>query len=169
MSEEKTTKTQPTLPPTIITAIDVSNIARELETLDGFFTQAEARDGGASQTPPKTSRTLENMAKDYSLNLLEEKDRASLAAVLENLRTSAPVIHISFAAEPSAAFLKKIVEWLRLNIHPQILLRVGLQPSMAAGCIIRTPNKYFDFSMRRHFQDNLPKLAAGIHGGPPRE
>jgi F0F1-type ATP synthase delta subunit len=167
MSEE-TTKTQPTLPPSIISTVDLGNIARELETVDGFFAQAEARNAGESLTPPKTSRTLENLAKDYNLNLLDEKDRAKLAKFLEDLRTNAPVIHISFAAEPSAAFLKKIIEWFRLNIHPQVLVRVGLQPSMAAGCIVRTPNKYFDFSMRRHFNDHLDKLAAGIHGGPAK-
>lgn len=168
MKKEQTTDMPPTLPPSLISTVDIANISRELESLEAFFTQAQARGSGESVTPPKTSRTLENLARDYKLNLLEAEHRAKLAEFLEKLRTGAPVIHISFAAEPSAAFLKKIIEWLRLNIHPQLLLRIGLQPSMAAGCIVRTPNKYFDFSMRRHFQDNLGKLSAGIHGETPK-
>jgi F0F1-type ATP synthase delta subunit len=60
------------------------------------------------------------------------------------------LLHISFAAEPSTQALEKILVWFRANIHPQALLQVGLQPTIAAGCVLRTPNKVFDMSLRNH-------------------
>jgi hypothetical protein len=60
---------------------------------------------------------------------------------------------MSFATDPSSAFTAKIVTWLRASIAPNVLLEVGLQPTIAAGCIVRTTNKIFDLSLRQHFAD----------------
>ena len=58
---------------------------------------------------------------------------------------------MSFSADPSVTFLTKLMTWLRQEIHPQVLLTVGLQPTIGAGCILRTTNRYFDFSLRQDF------------------
>jgi hypothetical protein len=71
---------------------------------------------------------------------------------------------MSFASDPSAVFTVKIVIWLRTNIHPYLLLQVGLEPRIAAGCIVRTPNKQYDFSLRRHFTDQREQLINAING-----
>jgi F0F1-type ATP synthase delta subunit len=65
---------------------------------------------------------------------------------------------MSFASEASPKALDKIVAWLRSNIHPQTLLQVGLQPTIAAGCIVRTTNRVFDLSLRTHLREQEPYL-----------
>ncbi len=152
------------LPTDIVTPADLTRLIRELTYLDDFLRQASVRKGGAAVKTPATSRNLESAVKAFSTNLLQAADRAQLLKTLDHLRLTSPQIHISFAADPSAAFTDKIVTWLRQNIHPQLLVQIGLQPSIAAGCIIRTTNKQFDFSLRRHFADNRPLLLEKIKG-----
>jgi F0F1-type ATP synthase delta subunit len=71
-------------------------------------------------------------------------------------------MHISFATDPSAAFVVQILGWFRREIHEHTLLVIGLQPSITAGCTLRTENKYFDFSMREQLMSSVPILANEI-------
>jgi hypothetical protein len=47
--------------------------------------------------------------------------------------------------------MAKLTAWLRTNIHPTLLITVGLQPGIGAGCVVRTANKYFDLSLGKSF------------------
>ena len=114
---------------------------------------------------PRTSRILEALAANNGLNLLTATHRHHLQQFLEEVSSKAPVIHISFAADPSATFTAKIVAWLRTNIHPYALLQLGLQPTIAAGCVVRTPNKQFDFSLRNRFHEKRAILLEGLTTG----
>ena len=147
------------LPPNVIGQADVARISRELVGLNDFFVSAAARKSGTSMQPPRLSRLLDQLAKFNDCNLLEEADRAKLLAAIKLLTENAPVLHISFATEPSIKALERIILWLRQNIHPQTLLTVGLQPSIAAGCVLRTPNRWFDMSMREYLRKQEPYLA----------
>ncbi len=158
-------KTELHLPVTTVTIVDVGRLQRELEALDGFLAQAAARGSGKSVTMPKTTKSFDEFVKQNELQLHEEADRTKLNEFLESVRASAPVIHVSFSAEPSAAFLQKMISWFRTEIDPLVLLQVGLQPSIAAGCVMRTTNKYFDFSMRKHFQKNRELLIESMRKG----
>jgi len=39
---------------------------------------------------------------------------------------------------------------------------VGLQPTIAAGIVLRTPNHQFDFSLRQHLYKNRAKLREAL-------
>jgi F0F1-type ATP synthase delta subunit len=96
-------------------------------------------------------------------DLTSESGRAGLSRALATMQAAAPRLHISFASEPTADFTTKIVTWLRANIHPQLLVQIGLQPGIAVGCTLRTTNKYFDLSLRQTLlkrQDLLQKALA---------
>ena len=97
-------------------------------------------------------------------DLLQAADRAALAVFLKNLIEQAPTLHISFATDPSASFTAKIVGWLRANIHPLVLVQLGLQPSIAAGCVVRTTNKVFDLSLRDRFSQQKSVLLEALEG-----
>lgn len=149
--------------PSLITSpADVSRLRREITALDNYLEQESLRAGGQQVKLPKTSRVLDELAIANKLNLLDKATRQSLAAFLEDLAKNAPVVHISFASDPSSAFMQKIVHWLRENINPSILVRVGLQPNIAAGCVVRTTNKYFDFSLRQYLRKHETDLLAAI-------
>ena len=150
------------LPIAVISPVDVGRLERELTALDEFLSQSTIRKPGEPMSLPRTSRLLEQLAQDNTLNLLTEADRKHLLQFLMELKSIAPKVHISFAVDPSPAFLRKLISWLRREIHPLVLLTVGLQPGIAAGCIVRTPDKYFDFSLRQHLLDKRDILIERI-------
>ena len=152
------------LPITTVSPVDINRLLRELQALDDFFLAAAARTAGTSIKPPRITHMLEQLAAGNKYNLLEAAHRSDLKAKLEVLPKTAPVLHISFAAEPSPRITDAIVSWLRSNIHPLTLLVVGLQPTIAAGCVLRTPNKVFDLSLRAHLQKQESYLVKLIEG-----
>lgn len=152
------------LPSNIAGQTDVARVLRELNSLNDFFVEAKIRAGGTALQPPKLSRLLDQLAKDNSVNLLDIDARTKLLAALEAIYQQAPKLHISFAAEPSQRAFEKILVWIRQNIHPQALVQIGLQPAIAAGCMLRTPNKVFDMSLRSSLETQEPFLTQLIKG-----
>jgi len=146
------------VPLSLITVIDVSRLQRELKAVDEFMLQMTIRQPGQQPVLPRSSHSLEEIAAQNGLNLLQDSHRRALNQQLDRLRAQAPTIHMSFAADPPAVFLTRMITWLRHEIHPELLLQIGLQPSLAAGCIVRTRNKYYDFSLREQFKKTRPQL-----------
>ncbi|HKU18718.1 MAG TPA: hypothetical protein VJP80_05590 [Candidatus Saccharimonadales bacterium] len=146
------------LPILVFGAVEVRRLRRELEALEDFMEQASLRQPGTQPALPRLSRLCEGLAQDNRLNLLQADHRRALASFLEQLEVQAPRLHVSFAADPSSAFTAKLVGWLRANVHPFALLEVGLQPTIAAGCVVRTTNKVFDLSLRERFADSQKLL-----------
>lgn len=152
------------LPLSVISQVDVARLLRELNALDDFFAGAKARKAGTPVQPPRLTRTLDQLAQDNRYNLLDQATRERLTAQLNETLRAAPLMHISFAAEPSLKALERILLWLRTSIHPRVLLQVGLQPAIAAGCVLRTPNRLIDMSMRDYLKKQEPYLLELIRG-----
>jgi F0F1-type ATP synthase delta subunit len=108
---------------------------------------------------PKTSRLFDEVAQVNNINVLHEDERVRLHHFLTEVKASAPTVHMSFSADPSPAFTQRLITWLRSEIHPVVLLQVGLQPNIGAGCVVRTTNKYFDFSLRNRLKEKGEVLA----------
>lgn len=157
------------LPLGIISDSDINRLIRELEALNDYFLNAAARKGGTVIQPPRVTRALNSIATELQYNLLEEPRRQALVAGLKNIAKSAPLMHISFATEPSPKVLERILVWLRSNIHPYTLLQVGLQPTIAAGCVLRTPNKVFDMSLRSYLDGQKGYLVELVKGAVQSE
>ncbi|MFO0920070.1 MAG: hypothetical protein U0451_00150 [Candidatus Saccharimonadales bacterium] len=152
------------LPISVTGRMDVGRLVREVEALDNFLEQASVRTPGTPMKMPKTSRMLDEMLEKNRINALAEEDRRRLLQFLITVRAKAPTIHMSFNADPSPQFTLKLTTWLRANVHPLLLLQVGKQPNIGAGCIVRTTNKYFDFSLKRHFDSQQALLMSKIRG-----
>lgn len=150
------------MPDRLITTVDLNRVIRELKILDDWLNQAAIRSGGQEVKAPKTSATLDEIASTNGVSLLDAGQREQLISVLETFSKTAPRIHMSFPVEASPNFLAKMIVWLRSNINPIILIDVGLQPALAAGCSVRTPNKYFDMSLRNRFVDSRNFLVKAI-------
>lgn len=149
------------LPLTVVGPADVNRLQLELEALEDHLRQQTQTE----QVPklPKMSRMLDSLAEHNTADLLQQADRDRLEAFLKALQQHAPTIHISFAAEPSAVFTQKVLTWLRGNISSYILLQIGLQPTIAAGCVVRTTNKIFDMSLRQYLSDSRHLLVEALH------
>ena len=152
------------LPLSVVNKVDVGRLLREAEKIDEFMNQAAIRQPGATLTLPKTTRALSDFAAQNNINLLIADDRKALLEFLKLVREHAPQLHMSFSAEPSPSFVQKLVTYLRENIHPSALLQVGLQPTIGAGFMLRTTNKYYDFSLRTHLKSKHDILVHNIRG-----
>jgi F0F1-type ATP synthase delta subunit len=141
------------LPVLVFGVVEVRRLKRELEALEEFMAQSALREPGKQAALPRVSRLLDALAGENHLNLLQSADRKHLKDFLTRVEQHAPTLHISFATDPSSAFTSKIVSWLRANIAGDVLLEVGLQPTIAAGCVVRTTNKIFDMSLRERFSN----------------
>jgi F0F1-type ATP synthase delta subunit len=164
-SDQKTVDDRFALPPLISGPTEVRSVQRELEALDEYAEQSSIREPGKQPLLPKASRLLDMVAGNNGINLLVSDDRARLTRYLQDIANHAPVIHISLASDPSSAFTAKLVAWFRTNLHPYALLRVGLQPSIVAGCIVWTNSKWFDLSLRNRFSSRHGMLLEAIEGG----
>jgi len=139
-----------TLPTLVFGVVEVRRITRELESLDEFLRGMAIRRQTKFEMP-RVSRMLDALAAENGCDLLKGAHRSLLMDFLKQVQASAPAIHMSFAADPSSGFTAKIVGWLRANVHPLTLLQIGLQPTIAAGCVIRTTNHVLDLSLRSRF------------------
>jgi hypothetical protein len=146
-----------TLPDLVVGPTDITRLKRELEALDNYLRQATLRQQTDTKLP-KTSRMLDEFVALIKLDLLQAGEREQAAELLQRILKEALVVHISFATDPSSAFVTKIVSWFRQNIHPLVLVQVGLQPSIAAGCVVRTADHQYDLSLRKHFAAQQPLL-----------
>jgi hypothetical protein len=165
MAHEAATATAPKtlgLPPLVSSPADVGRLIRELEAIDERFLQLKLRRGGGQPSLPKTSYLLDRLAGLNGFNLLDGNDRQRLRDFLELVKQQAPLLHISFSADPTPAFLEKLMAWLRQEIHAQVLVSIGLQPNIGAGCIVRTTNRRFDFSLRQNFIESRPLLISKL-------
>lgn len=151
------------LPTGIVSVSDISRLQRELQQLDTFLRQNEIiRQAGAPTQLPKSSQLFLEIVTNNKLNMLKEADRQDLANFLEALRESAPILHISFNADPPPLFLQRLISWLRQHVHHYVILQIGLQPTIGAGCIVRTENRYFDFSLRQRFANQRSLLMQAL-------
>lgn len=152
------------IPLGLSTVVDLGRIIRELESVDDFLRQGAIRQPGSPMQLPKTSKLFEELVSGSKLNMLQPDDRAYLRTSLEWMRQKAPVLHVAFASDPSPAFLEKLTGWLRQNISPIVLVKVGLRPNIGVGCVVRTTNKYFDFSLKQRFIEQRPALMKELFG-----
>lgn len=162
MVDEQTATQSYQLPLGIVTRSDVGRLVRETESIDGFLHQATIRQPGFTLALPKTSALFNEFVTINKLNMLKPLDRQNQYKFLQNLSHTAPVVHISFSNDPSPLFLQKLISWMRQQLHPNLILHIGLQPTIGAGCVIRTTNKQFDLSLKRHFDKQKNLLIEGL-------
>jgi hypothetical protein len=85
-------------------------------------------------------------------------DLKRLESSLEQIGQHPALIHFSFNQEADSQVLQKLVAYIRENIYPNVLISVGLDPSITIGCRIRLTNKSFDFSLRSRLNKNKDLL-----------
>lgn len=149
--EEQESRKFTGLPLSVVGPVDIGRLLRELEHIDNSLVQLSLRSPGQEVKMPKTSKMMDDVIIMNRLNLLQKPEREELGRFLEAVRAKAPTIHISFGADPTPRFTERLMVYLRKEIHPLLLLTIGLQPTIGAGCIVRTTNKYFDLSLGKDF------------------
>ena len=148
------------LPAQLSGKTDINRLLRELEMLEEALIAQQSK----KTPPPKVTSLLNQTALANGYKLLEQTHRKHITDQLTKIRDHAPLLHISFAAEPSPKVTETLLSWLRSNVHRYALLQIGLQPAIAAGCVLRTPNKIFDMSLGATLQKQTPYLLELLKG-----
>jgi F0F1-type ATP synthase delta subunit len=145
-----------TLPPSIVSKIDVARLVGEVEQIDNAQTAEAVREkiGAASHSETSFSEQLSAFLTQNQLTIGNGLERSELIKQLKLMKENVPVIHMTFAVPADRESLQQLVTWLRTSVHPQAVVSVGLQPSLVAGVSIRTPNHIHDFSMRSVLKKN---------------
>lgn len=157
-------KEQLKLPERIVGSSDLIRTLRELKALDDSLHQANLRKPGEPTKLAASSPALEEVAKANGISLTDAKERQQLVEMLKAFQDHAPRINMSFPSEPSGPFVKSLASWLRTNIHPLLLIEIGLHPSLVVGCVVRTNNKQFDLSLGNRFKDSRKLLVDQLGG-----
>lgn len=158
------------LPPSIITRVDVSRLVSEVEQLDSYMIAADAR---AKSGMPSTGESVqsEQLADFLAVNNIEIGDasnRSELIKQLRRLKSTVPWVHMTFAVPADNESLREIVAWLRESVHPQSVIMVGMQPSLVGGVYVRTPNQVHDMSLRAQLagrRDIITREVEALSGG----
>lgn len=151
MSEsEKKTSADFVLPPSVASKTDLSRLVDELEWVDNELTTASVRTktGSRKATKPAMSDHLADFLNQNKLKLDNSNERSQLIKQMRQLKDKVPVIHMTFAVPADPESLRELVQWLRTSVHPQAVIKVGLQPALVAGVYLRTPNRVHDLSLR---------------------
>ena len=145
-----------TLPPSIVSKVDVSHLVNELEEIDNQQTSDAVREkvGAQSESQLVPSEQLADFLQQNKLELGNSLQRSELIKQLRQLKENVQVIHLTFAVAADRDSLRQLVAWLRESVHPQTVIDVGLQPALVAGVSIRTPNRVHDLSMRSVLRKN---------------
>ena len=158
------------LPLQVTSPVDVGRLLRELEAIDGILSQATLRKENDTKLP-KTTGLMDQTIILNKIDLEDSPQRKALADFLKAVKSKAPLLHMSFSADPSTAFIEKLLTWLRKELDANLLVTIGLQPNIGAGCVVRSTNKYFDFSLRKDFASKrsllLDKMGSVLGGASP--
>ncbi len=160
-------KQAPILPVGIVGLVDVGRLIRELEHIESLAQSDAIRSGADAFALPKLSPLMEQLAEQNKLDLTVTHQRQSALEFLKLVKKSAPRVHMSFSANPSSQFVGKLMFWLRQNIHPHLLVAIGLQPGIGAGCMLRTTNRFFDMSLSKSFASSRDLLMQRLRADVP--
>ncbi len=80
-----------------------------------------------------------------------------LVAALKSLQL--PEVHVMLAALPNRAQREIIIDWLRNNTTPHLLVSFVADRNLGGGLVLRTPNRVFDFTWKQQLLNSRDKLA----------
>lgn len=147
-------------PLSVITRLDTSRAMRELEDFESAMSEAHVK----GHHVPALTPLLKDIAEENHVDIHKKDTRILVRHMLEEMRTSAPVVHISFSVEPDDKVVKHIAKWFREETLPNVVVQFGIQPSIGVGCVVRTTNKFFDFSLRKHLNEKSNLFREKIEG-----
>lgn len=152
------------LPTGIVSTGDARRLRRDIAALEDTLQAIRLRTNAPVAKLPRLSRSLEEFGSTNRLNFLLPDDRHHAAVFMDYVLKKAPVMRISFASEATRKFTTELVLWLRSNFDSEMLVEIGLEPNIAAGCVVRTTDKVFDFSLIKHLESKRPMLMEKLLG-----
>ena len=141
---------QISLPDGLSTMQQLRKVEREIEEILDQAVQGHIRKAqtGQSFSVKKPSQLLSELLVLHNAQLTEGSLR-ELKATVQDIKNRAVVLRVVLSSEPSPDVQSRLVRWFRSNFKTPVLLRFGIQPNIAGGCIVYTPNHRHDLSLRK--------------------
>lgn len=148
-------------PTSLASKKELIKVQRELESLrDAMIaTNVSNKTLGKPRPLPALSDTANELIRTNNITL-DSKSIVPLIQLLQEARDKSPVLRVAFAVEPDGESMSKLVSWFRKEIDPELLLQVGIQPTIAGGCIVQTISNRYDFSLRKQILGSTDKFRA---------
>lgn len=103
----------------------------------------------------KRSRLITTDIKAKSSKPSEAKtSSAGSTPITPDIIEKLPVVVITLATTLPKEDARRLKQWFRQNVDPQILLEIREDPKIIGGCQIIWQGVEGDFSLRRKFQEN---------------
>lgn len=132
-----------------------------VDELKSYAAALDQRDRGSTVTLPELSVESADLLTEIKGADANRADVvAALAAELERHLEAAPSLTITLAASAPHGLKMELVKWLRLNVRREVMVEFLVNPDIAGGMVVRTPNRVFDFSFRSKLLDNPKRLVA---------
>lgn len=149
-----------TLPPAIISKVDISRLVREFEAVDNALTAKTVRQkaGASGDDAPAMSAQLAAFLDENPIDLENTSARSAYIKQLRLLKNNVRVMNMTFAVVADPESLQQLSAWLRASVHPQTVIDVHLQPALVAGVYLRSQNHVFDFSVRNALKEKRGAL-----------
>jgi len=137
------------------TRTQLVNVFENLESVleKNVQNSIRAEEGVDFEDLPEVSSALAQLIKDNDIKVTTTSLK-ELKTWLAELKQSAPVLRLTFTSDPENAIITRIVKWFREQSGKEVLVRIGVQPTIAAGCIVHTPSHQYDFSLRNYLLQN---------------
>ncbi|MEI7818595.1 MAG: F0F1 ATP synthase subunit delta [bacterium] len=146
------------MPITFVSPQDLEDIRVYLRGLMASR-RAHRADSLASNIPAETLAWLHAQLPDDSVQAVEK-----LIQQIELEFKDSPIVEILVAAPLSDLALAKLVEWLRREAHPAVMIRQQIDRRLMGGAKLRTSRSIYDLSISGALGRSREQLTEVIHG-----
>lgn len=142
------------LPSSLSSPQDLQSVITELKNALKLLRQEEvkAKIGGHEAqlaVPELTKPASELLAAGLRGKPLSPPKVEELIQSLEQLKGSAPQIHLTLAAIPTASLKQQLVTWCREHIAEAVLVHFQFNSTILGGIVVRYGSHVYDWSFRR--------------------
>lgn len=153
-----------TLPSSVATKAQLLNLRKNIDDVLETMTQNRVRIHEQVQVEPSppVSGALASLLASNKLQPSAEVIR-QLQHWVESLLHHAPVVRLTFSSEPGPNELNRLIDWFRQESGKVVLLHIGIQPTVAAGVIVRTTSHRYDLSLRAELLKRTDRFIEAIN------
>ncbi|HEX5797513.1 MAG TPA: F0F1 ATP synthase subunit delta [Candidatus Saccharimonadales bacterium] len=141
---------------------DLKTLILEMRGYAHWFSQNAVKkrlNAKSASEKPDLSVAAESLIRDLNQKKsLDRKGLDELIADLEEFADTAPRLNVTLAAPPVRGLKKTLVNWLREEISPEILVTFDFNSTLLGGMVLRCGSRIFDWSLRRQILDERARF-----------
>lgn len=148
------------LPLTVVTKLDVLDLADEINSLQDKLRASNVREkvkGAISHDEIQLSQEAQELFDENGWKL-SIKSVENAAKVLNDIKNNEPILKFVFASKPDNDFVNKLLNWCRKEISENCLIHIKEDDSIGGGFLLSTPAKTIDMSFSKVFARYKDKL-----------